>query len=397
MRFFFLFVGLLLACAPMQAQQLSPDAQISLLTYSPVAEIHTVFGHSAVRVTDPVQQLDVVFNYGTFDYDAPNFTLNFIRGKLNYSLSIQRFQDVLQSCIARNQTLSEQVLALDSLEKQAFFNFLATNYQPENRYYLYDFFFDNCATRIRDGIDTVLHVEYDRQPTTRQLSFRRLLHEFTAPQPWLNFGIDLVLGLPADRVANFEERKFLPKYLKDGAALAFLRHNGSLSPLVQTERTLTKALEMPPRGFQITPLFLFWALYFLTLALNLLKKDLRLTQLWNSFFLFVFGAAGVVMLAMWFGTDHPPTKNNLNILWAFPLHLVAAFWLSPNKTHRFVKIYFLFFTLSNTLILISSSFFPQRLHPAFLPILLTLIVITARASKLNLGRGYSGRGYSGRK
>ncbi|NJN78390.1 MAG: DUF4105 domain-containing protein [Saprospiraceae bacterium] len=214
---YFIFIVALFFATTANGQYLSERAEISLLTYAPVNEIHTVFGHSAIRVFDPERQLDIVFNYGMFDYAAPNFTLNFIKGKLNYSLGIQNFTDVVRYSEYRSQTVNEQVLNLNNKEKQEIYAFLQNNFKPENRYYLYDFFFDNCATRIRDILDTTLttQLSYDKAAVMKDVTFRQLLQEFTQAQPWLEFGIDIILGLPTDRKATFEEQMFLPKYLNE--------------------------------------------------------------------------------------------------------------------------------------------------------------------------------------
>jgi hypothetical protein len=133
-----------------QKQQLSDQAVISLITADPGEELYSLFGHSAIRVKDTVNNQDLVFNYGTFNFNTPNFYMKFTRGKLLYMLSIQQFDRFKRSYEYEKRDLKEQILNLTQDQKQAIFQFLLWNYQPENRYYKYDFFFDNCATRIRD-------------------------------------------------------------------------------------------------------------------------------------------------------------------------------------------------------------------------------------------------------
>lgn len=379
-QYFFIVVALFFATS-VSGQYLSEKAEISLLTYAPVNEIHTVFGHSSVRVFDPERQLDIVFNYGMFDYAAPNFTLNFIKGKLNYSLGIQNFRDVVAYSDYRNQTVSEQVLNLDNRQKQEIYDFLQNNYKPENRYYLYDFFFDNCATRIRDILDTTLtnRLSYDKVAVEKNVTFRELLREFTQIQPWLEFGIDLVLGLPTDKKATFEQQMFLPKYLNESFAVGTIITADTTKKLVQITRPVHLADEVNETGFSITPMLLFWLFFGVTLILNFVITKSRITKIWNGTFALITGLAGVVILLMWFGTEHVPTKNNLNVIWCFPTHLIAAFWIWKSASK---PMYFRIFTVVNILLLITFPVFPQQLPIPSIPLLLMLITIGLMQSNL---------------
>jgi hypothetical protein len=379
-QYFFIVVALFFATS-VSGQYLSEKAEISLLTYAPVNEIHTVFGHSSVRVFDPERQLDIVFNYGMFDYAAPNFTLNFIKGKLNYSLGIQNFRDVVAYSDYRNQTVSEQVLNLDNRQKQEIYDFLQNNYKPENRYYLYDFFFDNCATRIRDILDTTLtnRLSYDKVAVEKNVTFRELLREFTQIQPWLEFGIDLVLGLPTDKKATFEQQMFLPKYLNESFAVGTIITADTTKKLVQITRPVHLADEVNETGFSITPMLLFWLFFGVTLILNFVITKSRITKIWNGTFALITGLAGVVILLMWFGTEHVPTKNNLNVIWCFPTHLIAAFWIWKSASK---PMYFRIFTVVNILLLTTFPVFPQQLPIPSIPLLLMLITIGLMQSNL---------------
>jgi hypothetical protein len=371
---YFIIVVTLFFANSVSGQYLSEKAEISLLTYAPVNEIYTVFGHSSVRVFDPERQLDIVFNYGMFDYAAPNFTLNFIKGKLNYSLGIQNYSDVIAYSDYRNQTVNEQVLNLDNRQKQEVYVFLQNNYKPENRYYLYDFFFDNCATRIRDILDTTLttSLSYDKVAVEKDVTFRELLREFTQTQPWLEFGIDLILGLPTDRKATFEEQMFLPKYLNESFAVGTITTADTTKSLVKMTRPVHIADEVPETGFSITPTILFWLFFGFTLIFNFILKKSKITKVWNGVFMLFTGFAGVVILLMWFGTEHIPTKNNLNVIWAFPTHLIAAFWIWKSASK---PMYFRIFTAVNLLLLITFFVFPQQMPMSVIPILLLLITI----------------------
>ena len=140
---------LLNSITPSKAQ-LSPSAQVSIITCAPGDELYSIFGHSAIRVNDSINQIDLVFNYGTFDFDTPNFYLKFMRGKLNYMLSMAPYDRFLFEYVYYKRSVWEQVLDLSEVEKNNLFQALIINAEPEHRNYHYHFFFDNCATRIRD-------------------------------------------------------------------------------------------------------------------------------------------------------------------------------------------------------------------------------------------------------
>ncbi len=127
--------------------ELSDQSQVSLLTMGPdQREVYSAFWHSAIRVYDPVHQFDSVYNYGVFDFNNPNFYTDFAKGFLNYRLAVSSYQRFHGYYVYNDRSIDEQVLNLDLLQRQAIFDFLEINKLPENRYYLYDYFFDNCAT-----------------------------------------------------------------------------------------------------------------------------------------------------------------------------------------------------------------------------------------------------------
>jgi hypothetical protein len=141
---------------------LSEHTKVSLLTSSPGEDLYAQFGHSAIRITDTLSGQDLVFNYGLFDFNTPGFYLKFIRGKLPYQLGIQRFEPFLNTYIEENRQCRELEINLSEKERLALIHFLSVNYLPENREYPYDFFFDNCATRIRDILENKFQDLHDQ-------------------------------------------------------------------------------------------------------------------------------------------------------------------------------------------------------------------------------------------
>ncbi|MBW6498993.1 MAG: DUF4105 domain-containing protein [Bacteroidales bacterium] len=364
-----LFVLLILLLGQVTAfgnsPELSSRARISLLTATPGDELYAVFGHSALRVTDPETGLDEVYNYGTFDFDTPNFYLKFVRGQLLYKLSVVPHEYFLLEYRYEGRGISEQVLNLSQEELQRIYDFLQVNRQPGNEYYLYDFFYDNCATRIRDIAEVQLQPDWGEEPVPEfSRSFRDLLKPYLQYKPWARFGIDLVLGLPADRKATPWHYMFLP----DEMFLAFAqaRHNNG-RPLVERYSLLLEQTFEPAKPGFFEPVAAGWLLFLLGL-LSLLK--IRIARVFDKFFFSLLGAIGLVILLLWFFSDHESTKGNLNLLWALPTHLYFIFKGNMIYPIGIPRHYFKVVFLLNLMLLLFWPIWPQAFHPAFVPIIL---------------------------
>ncbi len=135
------------------AQNDSCHLRISILTCSPGEELYSTFGHSAIRITDSVSHHDIVYNYGTFNFDEPGFYTKFIRGKLSFYLSTDDFESFMNEYLEEKRDITEQVLNLTCAEKYNIVMLLQANMMAANRTYKYDFTFDNCTTRLRDLIE----------------------------------------------------------------------------------------------------------------------------------------------------------------------------------------------------------------------------------------------------
>lgn len=374
------FLGVVRFCPAQEAPILSHYAEISLLTCSPGEELYSLFGHSAMRVTDPAHGLDVVFNYGTFTFDE-DFYFNFSMGKLNYKLSISPFEHFLEEYQYYNRGVVQQTLNLDSAQKQAVFNYLHWNYQPDNRYYLYDFFYDNCSSRLRDVLEKTVgpSLRWTDLQLENKPSFRDLIDPYLIYHPWGDFGIDLGLGLPCDIVPRSREYMFLPYGLFEAYDHASL--NGQ--PLVKKEVQILPAVGLRYRWSLLDPIPLFWLLFGLVALLSAIGWRMGRRFIAVDVLLFsIIGALGCLIFFLWFITDHTATANNLNMLWAWPVHIIAIPLLF---SQAFSRIYFLVYGIVLTLSLLGFAFLPQALHPATVPIMLMMLVRCV----LNLGLLYS--------
>ncbi|MEA1785023.1 DUF4105 domain-containing protein [Arenibacter sp. GZD96] len=314
-----------------QQVTLSPAAKISLITCGSGEELYATFGHSAFRVFDPILEIDVVYNYGTFDFNTPHFYLKFTQGKLLYSLSRQPFAHFIYEYEVENRWVKEQLLQLDASQTAHFFTFLETNYRPENRDYKYDFLFDNCATKMGEVLVRTFGdaLRYDYTHLKEQYTFRELIHQNLKTNSWSAFGIDLALGSVIDRTATPQEHLFLPNYVMRQMQHATL----GAKPLVLQERTILeeKGQETRP-SFWLSPLF--WLSLLLGLVLGITYRDYRKNtqSRWLDFILFfTTGLAGFVILFLWFLSEHTTTVSNFNVLWAFPLNIIVAFFLFSKR------------------------------------------------------------------
>jgi len=370
-----------------QYPPLSDQATVSLITGEPGTELYTRFGHSAVRVKDPVSGYDKVFNYGTFDFNAPGFYIKFLRGKLNYFLSRYDFERMMVNYKYLNQTLYEQELNLSFQEKELVYRFLNTNYLPENRYYPYDFFFDNCSSRIRDVFKSILgdRLVFDNEFIGPPKTFRQLLDEYLEKQtPWGDFGIDLVLGMPADQNASAENYMFLPFELYRAFNHATLIIQGERESFVSKNHILINAINVKPIRHILTPMHVFGGILILILILTgfEIKYPINLKML-DSFLFFLVGLSGVILALLWFATDHISTKENLNLLWAFPFHLMAPLFIYHKKFQKFSGYYFLFWSIFLCLVLIGWNYLPQQFNLAIIPFVLSMIVRSYRRYQIS--------------
>ena len=321
-----------------QLQYLSEQAEISVLTIAPGASLNDAFGHSGFRVKDTTG-LDVVFNYGVYDFEAPHFYLKFAQGKLDYLMGANRFTDFYTNYVEENRSIEEQVLNLTQKEKQALYNYLLNNYKPENRRYKYDFFYDNCATRIKDVV--LLNVSqpiiFNTPEGYTPKTFRSLIQEKLHWNSWGSLGIDIALGAVIDKQATPEEQMFLPEKIARFFEVAKV---GKDRALIKSDQVLFQQQESPQTQGFWSPLLVLGllAIAILYITYSDFKKQQR--SKWLDATLFgITGGIGIFLLLLWFATDHTATANNYNLLWAFPLNFWVAFLINKNKVKTWVTKY----------------------------------------------------------
>ncbi len=378
-----LFLPLLLAMSsasfafqPSQIPTLSSRAEISIVTLGPWQhELYAAFGHSAIRVYDPALNVDAFYNYGAFSFDQPNFYLNFARGHLNYKLDVDPYIPWRDYYISRNRFVHEQILNLTDQQVQKVFEYLYRNALPGNEYYLYDYFYNNCATKLRDVLKEALpgQVEFDSTYITTHYTIRQLTDPYLAKQPWGDLGIDICLGLPMDKVASPYEYMFLPDYIESSFDHASVNGDSATLPLVKNKVFVYESQpeETPFHWFH--PWIVFGLFLAITVAITVAHKKSHNKFKWFDAIIFgIVGAVGLVLLLLWVATDHRAAAKNLNLIWAMPLHLIfIPLYL---KAKPIANKYFRAIAVLNVLLLLSWAWLPQQLNVYLIPFVIALTV-----------------------
>lgn len=340
-----------------QAQERGADSvvqkldsvEVSLLTCSPGTEIWSLYGHTAIRIQDKTAQgemSDIVVNYGVFDFTKPHFVLRFIFGLTDYQMGIVPFQVFLWEYAREGREVVQQRLNLTSDEKAALLHALAVNYQPDNRIYRYNFFYDNCTTRARDMLVGNLDgkVEYQVKPDVNP-THREMVHQWNRVQRWSSFGCDLLLGVGSDRETNFAQQQFLPDTLrKDFDMAVVVDASGKRRPLIDSTVILLKAnvANAKPQSDLwkvLTPTVMFLLLTLVVIAFSAYEIRRKKTfWLVDTVLLTLDGLAGLVLLMMIF-SQHPTVRLNLQILVLNPLSICFVYGVAnqalKGRFHRY--------------------------------------------------------------
>jgi hypothetical protein len=360
------------------AQTEQAHLRISVLTCAPGDELYSIFGHTALRITDSSQKTDLVYNYGTFDFDDPDFYTKFVRGKLNYSLSVAELPAFLYEYQVTKRDVIEQELLLTDDKKMILKNAIDLNLVGNNRYYKYDFLYDNCTSRVRDILIKYGVMKVNKKLVAAGTSFRDMIHEYLdrGNMAWTKLGMDILLGSPADKPVSIDESMFLPDYLLKGIDSA-----AATQPLLLQKQYVLTSPQGGDNGDTNWPMYLFTAMAVIILLVSFTKtgRAKNITTIFDFLLFFITGLIGVLLLFTWFGTDHGSFATNYNLLWALPTNVWVAFavWKNPAR----LKKYFFACSVMYGLLLVLWFWLPQQLNPAFIPIVLVLLSRSTRLAK----------------
>ncbi|MGH7475822.1 MAG: DUF4105 domain-containing protein [Longimicrobiales bacterium] len=330
-------VGSLARAQPSGAQVTEPGDQlrIYLLTIGPGELVWERFGHNAIRVYDAEAGTDIAYNYGLFDFADPGFFGNFLRGRLLYWMQGFDATATVDSYRRAGRSITVQELNLTAAQRLELQRFLRWNERPENRYYRYDYYRDNCSTRVRDAIDRALGGQIEAATALQPSggTFRSHTQRLTADDLPVYTGLQLAMGQPIDRPISIWEEMFLPLALRDRIRdLRIQTDDGRTAPLVRSERTLFEPTihapveQTPDRTLAYTLLGTLLGGVFLALAFGGRRRVSQRVALailgaaWGA----VTGILGAIIAVLWLLTDHWPTYTNENVLQMNPLALALA-------------------------------------------------------------------------
>ena len=305
-----------------QVQPLSEQARISLMTCTPGEELYARYGHTAIRVCDPEDDLDIVFNYSIFDFNTDHFYWKFVRGETWYELGATPYWWFMREYNETQRPVYEQVLNFSSEQREALWQALALNYRPENRKYLYNFVFDNCATRPYWLIAKVLGDTIISDYTGNTgVTYRSFIRHYTGSRTWSNAGINLLFGKRADQAMSSEQRLFLPE------ELMFYLQEAHLSD----GKPLVSESQIAPFVIARTPWYASWqlglVLYFLLVCVISLYDRKR--QRWSWWVEMVAGIPYLLLLVivtfLTFFSCHPLVGFGWRLLILPLTHLCARF------------------------------------------------------------------------
>ncbi|OIQ21453.1 MAG: hypothetical protein BM557_04155 [Flavobacterium sp. MedPE-SWcel] len=297
---------------------LSEKAKITLLTCEAGEELYSVFGHTAIRVSDPSRGMDVVYNFGSFDFNTPNFYMKFVEGDLQYFVSIGSYSDFLREYQYYDRTVYEQELILKQVQKQAISDELSDILLSDKRFYRYKFIDRNCTTMVADVITDNIDGEISLETAKKGETNRAILYSYLNNHFYERLGINLVFGYKTDKVAD---KLFLPLELKEGVSNTSINNTLLAKPAV----IINQGSEKQQRKT------LWDSIYSFAIAIGLLIYFTKNKTVLLSYII-ISGLAGIFFSMIGFYSLHQELSINYNILLINPLFLLLSYFLITKKT-----------------------------------------------------------------
>ncbi|MCE2802576.1 MAG: DUF4105 domain-containing protein [Gemmatimonadetes bacterium] len=362
------------AMAPLASTSATGRYLVSVLTFGPGDAIFERYGHNAIRVRDRVTGSDLAYNWGMFSFDDPGFLRRFLSGETRYWVAAFPSQPLIAAYQERDRATEEQVLALTPTQAEALALAVARNALPENREYRYDYFRDNCSTRVRDALDVALGGILRPQFTALQtdLTYRSESRRLSAPDPFAQAGIELALGPMADTRMTAWETMFIPMRLRDHLRSVTVATAAGPVPLVAAE-TVHYVARRPveraePGGLVLGPLgpvLAMWGLLLIPLTPTMRRRSRIPAAILTGGWFTLTGLVGVLLLGMWLGSAHVFWYRNLTLLLASPVALIvaipAARAILAGQAPRWVRTLLLLIAAQSMLALLLWPIVAQRL------------------------------------
>lgn len=333
------------------------SVEISLLTCGPRPSVYSLYGHTAIRYRDFKRGTDLAVNYGMFSFSKPYFVLRFVFGLTDYEMGIEYFDDFASHYAPSGCGVRQQVLNLTPSEKLAIVEAIDRNYQPENRVYRYNYFYDNCTTRARDILVSHIQGKVNYQGAAVEgLTFRKMIHQYNETHRWARFGNDMLLGVKADMSTSRSEQQFLPEHLaEDFAHATITTPNGAVRQLVTSDTWILPHVNgVGSDGIPVSPLVCMVLIALVVVAATGIEMASGANLWWlDMLLMLVCGVCGLILLAMVF-SQHPTVSLNLQILLLNPLALVAVYPATKALRKRRVSMWTILLTVCLILMLAGS-------------------------------------------
>jgi hypothetical protein len=307
--------------------QPNPDdnIKVSVLTVGVADASHSLYGHTAIRVKDDFRGIDLVFNYGMFDFGTPNFILCFVKGDMQYFAAAYPYADFEDSYRYENRSIYEQTLQLSTDKKLALISALDTSISSDDKYYTYKFIDRNCTTKVIDVINEVLQSEIIHKQDISDLTYREVLYPYAENQFYQKLGINIIFGAKVDQQAT---KIFLPFDLKNNLDRTFYKDK----LLVAENKTLFQDNRIPSKVWWDS---IYTLLFALALIVLIHKKIVT-----NSYFILI-GILGIFLSLVGFYSFHREISMNYNVLLFNPVLLLVAYFEATKKRNAFMWSSFL--------------------------------------------------------
>ena len=342
--------------------------KMSILSIGEGPSLVDAFGHTAIRVKDEELKNDVVFNFGVYDFNSPNFYSNFVKGRPEYKLGVQNYYNLTQNYVRQKRYIVEHQLNLDQNSIKIIIDLLVE--KLNDPYYIYDYFRDNCTTRAADiVIDKTNNKFKDEKLESEDIvSYRELIHGKINENSWAALGIDLCLGAIIDKKIKTRETFFLPENLMNYLDL----YEGDIikrNIIYRPESAISYRENIP------SPLLINLILSLIIVAVTIFNfKRNKWNKSLDTLIFLISGSIGVLIIYLWFFSNHFAGAQNFNFLWAFPFNfaLIFAIYKSkiPNWSIGFIKLLIIMIIL----LFLHWSTGVQKYNLTLLPIFVALLI-----------------------
>ena len=368
-----IFTHLFMFISFLSFSSVNEASRFSIITIGPYEdELYSAFGHSGIRYYNKSTGEDVFYNYGIFDFDQPNFYLNFLNGKLLYKVGKYSYPSAERFYRSQDRYIKEQILNLNPPDQILLYNYLEQNIKPENANYLYNYVYDNCATKIRDILEEVIGDKLSYAKYDEVISFRKLMDKYLDNNMWGDLGIDICLGPEIDSNIPYESKMFLPDYLFE--SLQSAKIGDTVDLVLETNEYIPSQNKLYKNIFSPNLIFFLLFIVVLFISFRQIKYDISFHK-FDFLIFFLTGSVGLLLSYLWLFTDHLSTSN-FNLFWAFPVNIIFCFLLITNFSRRLLNFYFILYSSILIALLILWNIIPQNLNESLVFLILAILVRT---------------------